>query len=192
MPIPYTQRRQKRQQLAEELPPDLRDHIALRHVETVSKFSSDMHHRLAEAIAANVRIPAAIQFLKDNPNANTDQIIVNCQKTTSNNGHNAKEEHPSSPEPKELAFLADLLQSCYPDMPKASAAAMVRSELLSEVLGIIRAQRTCFESSHSQSEFVVVVLCGLVLRTIEQLKQIISQRTVYQQALQQSGVEWPY
>jgi hypothetical protein len=69
---------------------------------------------------------------------------------------------------------------------------MARSELLSEVLGIVHAQRICFESRHAQSDFVVVSLCGLALRNIEQLRQIVSQRTAYQQALQQSGVEWLY
>jgi hypothetical protein len=37
-----------------------------------------------------------------------------------------------------------------------------------------------------------VVLCGLALRTIEQLKQIIPKRTIYHHALQQSGVAWPF
>jgi hypothetical protein len=69
---------------------------------------------------------------------------------------------------------------------------MAESELLSEVLVVVHAQEVCLRSHHAQSEFVIVVLCGLVLRTIEQLNQMISKRRIYHQALQQSGVEWPF
>ena len=54
MPVPYAQRRQRRQQLAEKLHPSLREQIALRHIEAVSKFSPEVQSRLAEAIDAGV------------------------------------------------------------------------------------------------------------------------------------------
>ena len=192
MPVPYAQRRERRQQLAEGLHPSLRGRIALRHVETVSKFSSETQCRLAEAIDAGVKIPAAIQFLKENPGAVVNVIISKCQKTTSKHRQNAKQENQPALDSSDLAVLADLLQNCFPDMPQTTAAAMAGSELLSEVLGIVHTQRVCFRSCHVQSDFVIVVLCGLALRNIEQLKQIISKRTIYQQALQQSGVAWPF
>jgi hypothetical protein len=189
MPVPYAQRRQRRQQLAEGLHPSLRGRIALRHVETVAKFSPEAQHRLAEALAADVRIPAAIDFLKENPNATVDEIIAKSQKTTSQGRPPIKLGHSDG---NDLVVLANLLQTCFPDMPRATAEAMAESELLSEVLGIVSAQRVCFESHHAQSDFVLVVLCGLALMTIERLSQIIPKRTIYHQALQQSGVEWPY
>lgn len=192
MPVPYAQRRERRQQLAEGLHPSLRGRIASRHVETVSKFSSETQCRLAEAIDAGAKIPAAIQFLKENPDIAVDDIISKCQKTTSKPRQNEKQENQPAPDASDLAVLADLLQNCFPDMPQATAEAMAGSELLSEVLGIIHAQQVCFRSRHAQSDFVIVVLCGLALRNIELLKQIIPKRTIYHQAIQQSGVEWPY
>ena len=192
MPVPYAQRRERRQQLAEGLHPSLRGRIALRHVETVSKFSSETQCGLAEAIDAGVRIPAAIQFLKEKPDAIVDEILLKCQKATSKYRQNTKQENQPAPDASDLAVLTDLLQNCFPDMPQTTAEAMAGSELLSEVLGIIHAQRVCFRSRHAQSDFVIVVLCGLALRNIEQLKQIIPKRTIYHQALQQSDVEWPY
>jgi hypothetical protein len=192
MPVPYDQRRRRRQQLVEGLPPGLRGRIALRHVETVAKFSPLVQRRLVEAIAADVRVPAAIQFLKENPSATVDEIISRSQKTTNQCRQIAR---PGNQEPSnrnDLILLADLLQTCFPDMPRATAEAMAGSALLSEVLGIVCAQRICFGSHHAQSDFVIVVLCGLALSTIEQLKQIIPKRTIYYQALQQSGVEWPF
>jgi len=192
VPVPYAQRRQRRQQLAEGLHPSLRGQIALRHIETVSKFSPEVQSRLAEAIDAGVRIPVAVQFLKENPDAIADEIILKCQKTTSKHRQNEKQENRPAPDVSDLSVLVDLLRNCFPDMPQATAEAMAGSELLSEVLAIVRSQQVCFRSHHAQSEFVIVVLCGLALRNIEQLKQIIPRRTIYHLALQQSGVEWPY
>jgi len=192
MPVPYAQRRQRRQQLAEGLPPGLRGRIALRHVETVVKFSPEAQRRLAEAITVGVRVPAAIQFLKENPGATVDEIISRFPKTKSQSIQSIEQGNQSPQNLKNLIILADLMQSCFPDMPRTTAGAMAKSELLSGVLDIIRAQQACFGSHHAQSDFVVVVLCGLAITTIEQLKQIIPKRRIYHQALQQSGVEWPY
>lgn len=170
----------------------MRGRIALRHVETVAKFSPEAQGRLAEAIDAGIRIPAAIQFLKENPDVIGDEIISNYQKTTNKHRQNTKQENQPAPDVGDLAELADLLRNCFPDMPQATAEAMAGSELLSEVLGLVHSQQVCFRSHHAQSDFVIVVLCGLALRNIEQLKQIIPKRTIYHQALQQSGVAWPY
>lgn len=188
MPIPYDQRRRRRQQLAEKLPLGLSGQIALRNIETVAKFPSETQQRLAEAINIGVRVPAAIQYLKENPEAAVDEIV----KTAGKRKQTRTKGIQGSPEPNNLSILADLLQTCFPDMPRTTADAMAESELLSEVLGIVYAQQTCFESRHTQSDFVVVVLCGLVLATIERLNQIIPTRTIYRQSLQQSGVKWPF
>ena len=188
MPVPYDQRRQRRQQLAEKLPVGLRGRIALRNVETVAKFSPETQQRLAKAIRKDVQIPAAVRFLKENPEAAVDEIV----KAAGKRRQTEKKEQPESPEPKNLIFLADLLQVCFPDMPRATANAMAESDLLSEVLGIVCAQQVCIASNHAQSDFVIVVLCGLALATIERLNQIISAKTIYRQALQQSGLVWPF
>lgn len=188
VPVPYDQRRQRRQQLAEELPSGLRGRIALRNVETVAKFPPETQQRLAEAIRNDVQIPAAIRYLKENPEATVDQIVKNAGKRR----QTVKKERQRSPETNHLTLLSDLLQTCFPDMPRPTADAMAGSELLSEVLGIVCAQQACFMSHHAQSDFVVVVLCGLVLSTIERLNQIIVTRTIYHQAIQQSGLPWPF
>ncbi|MGD2157044.1 MAG: hypothetical protein PVG14_00180 [Anaerolineales bacterium] len=192
MPIPYKERRRRRHKLVEELPPSLRDRIALRNVEAVTKFSSQTQEILAEALDAGIRISVVIPFLKENPDARVEEIIQACQETTDRPRPNAKKGNQTPPGTQDIATLADLLQTCYPDMPRMTAEAMAGSELLSEVLSIICAQRVCFESRHAESDFVVIVLCGLALRTIERLNQIIPKRPIYLQALQQSGVKWPY
>ncbi|MGD2156081.1 MAG: hypothetical protein PVG14_06445 [Anaerolineales bacterium] len=192
MPIPYAQRRQRRQQLLEELPPGLRGRIALRNVEAVAKLTPEAQQKLMEAIDAGARIPAAIRYTKENPEATVNEIVSKCHRKAGKRRQRAAAEKSVSSTPHDLNKLADLLQVCFPDMPRSTAKAMAGSELLSEVLSIVRAQRTCFESRHAESDFVVVVLCGLALRTIDRLNQIIPKRLIYRQALQQSGVKWPY
>jgi hypothetical protein len=188
MPVPYEQRRRRRQQLVEGLPPGLRGRIALRNVEAVAKLPPEAQRRLAEAIDTGVRIPAAIAHLKRNPGAKVEDIM----KAAGRRGRNVSKGNATSPGPTDLSLLADLLQTCFPDMPRTTAEAMAGSELLSEVLGALCAQQACFESHHAESEFVVVVLCGLALKTIERLNQLIPQRPIYRQAIQQSGVPWPF
>ncbi|MGD8750952.1 MAG: hypothetical protein PVG14_05990 [Anaerolineales bacterium] len=145
-----------------------------------------------EAISTGARIPAAILYLKENPGATVDEIVSKCHKKTGKRTKLAAAGKRVSSTPQDLNKLADLLQVCFPDMPRSTAKAMAGSELLSEVLNIVGAQRACFESRHAESDFVVVVLCGLGLKTIDRLNQIIPKRLIYRQALQQSGVEWPY
>jgi hypothetical protein len=187
VPIPYDQRRQRREKLAEELPPDLQEWIALRHVETVAKFSSKTQQRLVEAITAGAKVPAAIRHLKDSPEATVDEIVQAAGRRKQ-----TKKIIQKPPDANHLALLADLLQICFPDMPRATSEAMAGSNLLSEVLSVVGAQQACFASDHARSDFFVVVLCGLALETIEHLNRIISTRMVYRQALQQSGLDWPF
>jgi hypothetical protein len=188
MPITYEQRRRRRQRLVEGLPPGLRGRIALRNVEAVAKLPPEAQGRLAEAIDAGVRIPAAIGHLKENPGATVAEI----EEAAGQRGRKAQRGKAPSPGPNDMSLLADLLQTCFPDMPRTTAEAMAGSELLSGVLGIVCAQRACFEARHGESDFVIVVLCGLALKTIERLNQIIPQRPIYRQAVQQSGLEWPF
>jgi hypothetical protein len=188
VPVPYEQRRQRRQQLAEKLPPGLRGRIALRNVEAVAQFSPETQQRLAESICRNVQIPAAIRFLKENPKATVAEIVEIAGK----HRQAKKKDNQKSLERKNLTSFADLLQVCFPDMPRTTASAMAESEILSDVLDILCAQQVCFASKHVQSDLVVVVLCGLVRSTIERLNQIIAARTIYRQAIQQSGLTWPF
>jgi hypothetical protein len=188
VPVPYDQRRRRREQLTEELPLDLRKWIALRHVETVAKFSPETQQRLAKAIKDGAKVPAAVRFLKGNPNATVDEVV----QATGKRKRTEKKRVQRPSEPNHLILLADLLQTCFPDMPRATAEAMAGSDLLSEVLCVISAQQTCLASSHAQSDFFVVMLCGLALEMIKHLNQIISTKMIYRQALQQSGLDWPF
>ena len=197
MPISYAERRQRRRQLSAQLPPSLRAKIALRNVEAVARLSPEAQQVLSIALDGGVRVSAAIQFLKGNPQASLDEVLQACQRqglgkresaaTASTPGGSA-----ALPDARDLAALASLLQACFPDMPQITAAAMARSALLSEVLELLRVQRECFESRHIESDFILVVLCGLVVTTVKRLNERLSKKPAYRQALLQSGVSWAW
>jgi hypothetical protein len=68
---------------------------------------------------------------------------------------------------------------------------MAGSELMSGVRKIIHAEEACLTSPQAETDFVLVVLCGLIEKTRERLDRTISQKLIYRQALRQSGVHWP-
>jgi hypothetical protein len=199
MPIPYPERRRRRQKLSEELPPALRGRIALRNVEEVAKLPLDSQQTLAEVLDVGVKISAAICYIKENPTARVDEVIRVCQKSKNKHEHNVASSNEISPNIHDLTGssrqaineLTDVLQFCFPDMPGMTADAMARAEFLSGVLNLLRAQRNCLEARYVESDLVFVVLCGLVQKTIIQLNKLIHTKPVYKQALRQSGVDWP-
>jgi transcription-repair coupling factor (superfamily II helicase) len=183
--------------LADELPPDLRGRIALRHVEAVSQFSPQTQRTLAEVLATGIRAPAAIVFLKEHPEALLAEVVANC-RTRKRRGKRVKIMEDGRPQSgsesdceSAVTELTDLLTYCYPDMPQITAQAMATSELLAGVLAVIRAQQACLATPQAESDFVLVVLCGLACKNLARLDQLVSQKPAYMQALQQSGVPWP-
>jgi hypothetical protein len=192
MPIPYAERRRRRQQLSEQLPPALQGRIALRNLEAVTKLPPKAQQTLAGALDLGIGAPAAIRYLLENFDATLDEVIQKCRKTTYERDRKTKRRIETLTDTHDVAELAEILQFCFPDMPRITAEAMAGTELLSGVLGILRAERECFGSRHIESEFVVVALCGLMLKTLERINQILLERPIYRQALQQSGVEWPF
>ena len=207
MPVPYTQRRRRREQLAAELSPELQGRITLRQVEAVSKFSPQTQRTLAAALEAGSRAPAAVAFLKEHPAALLEEVVQNCRTQKRRRrrqkimeaGKLHRDQDPaltpgSASEQgaaRAAAELTDLLTYCYPDMPRLTAEAMAGSELMTGVLEIIRSQHACFAAPPAESDFVLVVLCGLAHKTVERLDRKVAEKPIYRQALQQSGVHWP-
>jgi hypothetical protein len=197
VPVPYAERKKRRQQLADELPPNLRGRIALRHVEAVSGFSPQTQRTLAEALEAGIRTPAAIAYLQEHPEALLAEVAGNCDtgKRRPEGVKIVDEGRPQSGTEADgeqaVTELTDLLAYCYPDMPQITAQAMATSELLAGVLGVIQAQEACLAAPQAESDFVLVVLCGLAQKTMARLDQLVSRKSAYRQALRQSGVPWP-
>lgn len=198
MPIPYAERKRRRQAMLQQLDPELRQRLALRHVEAAAKLSSEAQRVLGEALMAGLgHIPNAIAFLQEQPGASAEEVLRACQD-------GRRGEAPSSPlkadparpaakpDPDALSELSDLLMECFPGMPGVTSEALAADELLSGVLALLRARRACFRSKSSQSELVFVVLCGLGLRFVDELNRLMDARPHYRGALAQSGLVWPF
>lgn len=189
MPIPYAERRRRRQVLLDALPPNLQGRIALRNVEAVSKLNSQAQIVLGEALDAGIKISAALSSLQAHPNAHLAELLQINDKITSKS--HDKPSLTIAPRDEDLEDLTHLIQFCYPDMPNVTSEAMAGSQLMLGVLRIIQAQRECFSSQFGKTDFVIVVLCGLVQKNIEHLNQVVTSKRIYQEALAQSGVNWP-
>lgn len=199
MPISYAERKKRRQALLQRLAPALRERLALRHVEAVAKLPLEAQHTLAMALSAgSKRIPAAIEFLREQPQASLDEVLQACGNQRCASPARKETSFPAAevnlpassaiPESEAMADLAGLLQGCFPGMPEMTAKALAADELLHESLVLVRAGRTCLRSTAIRSELVFVVLCGWSLRFIGELNRIMNSRPHYRGALSQSGL----
>jgi hypothetical protein len=204
MPISYAERKKRRQALLQGLKPELRERLALRHVEAVAKLSPQAQRTLASALSSGMRsIPAAIAHLRERPFASAEEVL-----NAGRDGRGGSEAHeepsspsaeagssrsPLDPDARTLSELSDLLQDCFPGMPGMTASALAADELFAEVLSLSRAWRACLQARSILSELVFVALCGLTLRFIDELDHLGDSRPHYRGALARSGLRlrWP-
>jgi hypothetical protein len=163
------------------LPADLRPHVALRNVEAVSNLPPKAQTRLTEAVRAGLkRLPRAIEQLKANPDTYVSELLNPTQGST------------ATPQPqlsKEIQNeLADLVQACYPDMPRLSAEALVEAEAMQIVVGAAGAFRATFTSPHLKADFVLVTLYALLAGTLDRLEILIAESPAAQEVITQNDL----
>ena len=180
----YQSKRERWQRLLETMPANLREQVSLRNVEMVAALSPQGQARLAEAIQAGLkRLPRAVEQLKVNPDTSVADLLNPPAQ--------------SEPESSTLEFsthiqtgIADLIQQCFPDMPRVSAEALANSDVLDIVRDIARAHQQSFESNHLRTDFVMLVTYGLLRQSLERLEEMIEQTPALRQAFDQSGLPW--
>jgi hypothetical protein len=192
MPIAYTERKKRRQALLQGLVPELRQRLALRHVEAVIKLPPQAQRTLAEALSAGVQnIPEAVATLREHPWASVEEVL-RARKDERQKESPASEVSsvglPAELASDALAELSGLLQGCFPGMPGMTAEALAADELLADALALVQAWQVCLRSKSILSELVFVVLCGLALSFIDELTRLLDSRPHYRAALQQSGL----
>jgi len=195
MPISYAERKKRRQAMLQGLAPELRQRLALRHVEAVTKLAPEAQQTLVHALTGGLRsISDAIVYLHQQPQASVEEVL-RAGKDGRQGGTATpalRFNPPWSPaniDPDALSELSELLQSCFPGMPSMTAQALAADELLAEVLALVSARQTCFRSKSIQSELVFVALCGLALQFIDQLTRLVTSHPHYRRALAQSKIE---
>ena len=179
----YQSKRERRQRMLEVLPAELREHISLRNVEAVAALAPQAQTRLLEAIQAGLtRLPRAIEKLRKDPQASVAdlldppsqvEVVMSIQ----------------SSQPSIVQTVADLIQECFPDMPRVSAEALAGADVMQVVRSVAETNQQIFRSSHIKTDFVMLTLYGLVHQTLERLEEIIEETPALRQAFEQTN-EW--
>jgi hypothetical protein len=175
----YQSKRERWQRLMETLPAGLREHIALRNVEAVAALPPQAQARLLEAIRSGLkRLPLAVEKLKANPNLSVAELLEPTAQAV------------IPEDPPIRAELADIIQKCFPDMPRISAEALAEASLMDIARILARTHEQMLSSEHLKTDFVMMVLYGLMRQTLDQLEEIIGQTPSLQQALEKSALPW--
>jgi hypothetical protein len=176
----YQSKRERWHRLLETLPAGLREHIALRNVEAVAALPPQAQARLLEAIRSGLkRLHPAVDKLKANPNIPIAELLDPTILT---------------PVPETTvqieAELADMIQQCFPDMPRISAKALAEAGLMDVARTIGIAHSNMLKSEDLKTDFVMLVLYGLIHQTLEQLDELIDQNPSLRQAFEKSALPW--
>ena len=179
----YRSKRERWQRLLETLPAGLREHVSIRNVEAVAALSPQAQQRLSEAIATGLkRLPQAIEQLKINPNVPVAELLIPPARITI-------EETPASSQ-EIHKDLANLFQLCFPDMPRISAEALANSDVMEIARMTAQAHDALLASNYLKTDFVMMVLYGLMRQTLERLEEVIEQTPTLRQAFEQSSLPW--
>jgi hypothetical protein len=182
----YASKRERWQKQLEALPESLRGHVSLRNVEAVSTLLPQAQETLAQAIQAGLsRLPRAIEYLRSHPQATVAELL---ESASASPVALALAVHRSTQSAQKE--LADLVQFCYPDMPRVSAEALCEAEALSDVLQVVSAHESLFASPHLNSDFVLVVFNACLRQALERLEKKLAENPACQQAVAKSGINF--
>lgn len=177
----YQSKRERWQRMQMALPADLRSHVSLRNVEAVSALSPKAQARLAEAITAGLkRLPRAIELLKENADTPLIELLDPTQIADTQFQPELSKDVQRE--------LADLVQACYPDMPRVSAEALAEAEAIHVSGKLAETFDAVFASRHLKADFVLVVLYALVSQSLDRLETLIADTPAAQQVLAQSDL----
>ncbi|MBI5952482.1 MAG: hypothetical protein HY865_12565 [Chloroflexi bacterium] len=180
----YQSKRERWQRMLEALPVGLRKHISLRNVEAVAGLTPQAQERLAEAVQAGLkRIPRAVEQLRINPNTSIADLLTPPSLPVT--------VLPSTDFPQHIQNeLADLIQQCFPDMPRVSAEALANSDVMDVARITAQAHYQILTSNHLRTDFVMMVLYGLMRQSLERLEEVTLNTPALLQAFNQSSLPW--
>jgi hypothetical protein len=180
----YSSKRERRQRLLESLPAELRPHVSIRNVEAVASLTPQAQARLSEAITAGLkRLPRAVEQLKIDPDTSVADLLDPPAQ--------AAVVMPPSESPQFiLKEVADLIQLCFPDMPRVSAQALAEAEVMEVARDVVRVHELLLNSPHLKTDFVMLVLYGLIRQTLERLEEVIEDTPAMQQVFNQGDLPW--
>jgi hypothetical protein len=100
-------------------------------------------------------------------------------------------ESPSTDFPQHIQNkLADMIQQCFPNMPRVSVEALANSDVMDVARITVQAHHQLLTSNHLRTDFVVMVLYGLMRQSLERLEEVIVNTPALRQAFDQSPMPW--
>ena len=179
----YQSKQERRQRLLESLPEGLRPHVSIRNIEAVAALSTQAQARLLEAVQAGLkRLPRAIEQLRADPETSVGDLL--------NPPAQSETELPVQSDSSSIGQeVADLIQECFPDMPRVSAEALADADVMQVVRSVAETHQQVFKSSHIKTDFVMLTLYGLMRQTLERLEEIIEETPALRQAFEKTN-DW--
>jgi hypothetical protein len=187
----------RRRSIREAFPAPL-NQTALRHVDTVQSLDGNRKAILAKALAkvGVVHITACLAAIKssgDSIKTESDLIAtlhlseipidINSQDDTIDASTDVQ-----GVEEIDTDYLASLLIKCYPDMPQATADALVGSEVMAPSLRVISTTRLALQDA--KSDFVITALYTLFEEKLDEIEHIIAKNPAFVKAMQLSRPDW--
>lgn len=179
----YQAKRERWQRLLGSLPAGLRGQVSLRNVEAVAALTPQAQVRLAEALQAGLkRLPRAVEQLRMTPDTSVADLL--------NPPAQSAKEMSTAVSQQIKQELADLIQLCFPDMPRVSAEALVEAEVMDIAQQTAQAHHTLLQSSHLRTDFVMAVAYGLMRQSLERLEEMIAETPALRQMIDQGDLPW--
>jgi hypothetical protein len=179
----YQSKRERWQRMLEALPAGLQKHISLRNVEAVAGLTPQAQERLAKAIQAGLkRIPRAVERLKERPDTTVADLLDPPAPETDLSIEDIPEEIRKE--------LTELIQSCFPDMPRVSAEALTTSDVMEVIRHTAQAHTRLLTSTTLKTDFVMMIAYGLMRQSLERLEEIVTATPALRQAFNQSALPW--
>ena len=187
----------RRRNIRESFPAPL-NQIALRHVDTVQSLDGNWKAILAKTLTkvGVGRIAACLAILKSSGGSiKTESDLIATlhlsEFPTDTNSQDNDSDGPTDPpaiEEIDTDYLASLLIKCYPDMPQATADALVGSEVMAPSLQVVSTTRLALV--HAKSDFVITALYTLFEEKLDEIEQIIADNPAFVKAMQLSRPDW--
>ena len=187
----------RRRSIRESFPAPL-NQIALRHVDTVRSLDRNRREILAATLVkvGMVHITTCLATLKgsgDSIKTESDLIatlhLSEIPIDTNSKDNNIDASRVAQDlEEIDTDYLASLLIKCYPDMPQATADALVGSEVMAPSLRVVSTTRLALQDA--KSDFVITVLYTLFEEKLDEIEHIISSNPAFVKAMQLSRPDW--
>jgi hypothetical protein len=179
----YRSKRERWQRLLGSLPAGLREYVSLRNVEAVAALTPQAQARLAEAIQAGLkRLPRALEQLRRNPETPVAVLLQPVAQSDSETSTDFAQIIQKE--------LADLIQLCFPNMPRMSAEALAGADVMDVAQQTAQVHHILFESSHLRTDFVMVVVYALMRQTLERIEEMIEEKPALRQMIDQGDLPW--